>query len=82
MDVMLVVAFGDKHFHGPPKKLFPLVPKKLFGLGIDQGDFALLICDDHGIGSRFQESAKFIMRPRLPRGATQSSGATPFQHAD
>jgi hypothetical protein len=79
---MLVVAFGNQHFHGPPKKLFPLVPKEFLGLGIDQRDFAMLIGDDHGIRSRFQESAELIVGPQLPGGVTQSCGATPFQHDD
>jgi len=42
-------------------KLFPLIKKHPLQLGIDQDDLALLIQDDHGIWSRFQKPAKYLL---------------------
>jgi hypothetical protein len=81
VEVLPLVPFGDEHFNGLTEKLVPPVTKQSFGLGIDQGDLAMLIGNDHGIRGRFQKRLKFIMRPRLPSGATQTSGATPIYHS-
>lgn len=50
-------------FHRLAQKFFALVTEEFFRLGIDQGDVAGGMYDDHGIRSRFEQGAELVFGP-------------------
>jgi hypothetical protein len=56
-------TLGNEILYELTQKFFPLVAKKLLGLGVDERDLAEGIHNDHGVGSGFEQGSKFIFGP-------------------
>src|SRR4029077_11949673 len=58
---------GNEDFDRLAQQFLARVAKELLSLGIDEDDPAILVNNYDGIGSGFEQSAKFLLRLLAPR---------------
>ncbi len=59
-------ALGNEYFDRLPEEFLACVTEQFNGLGIDENDPATLVDDHEGVGSGFEQSAKFLLRLLAP----------------